>query len=146
MTDIDRYNKFCKGLKEGSVLYNLDHTNLWGEYLMVVNITKVKVGDYTTYTVLLLGLKKEEEKFVPSNLRISLNPDYVQSIPLLMPVGFCKFTLAPYLEKTNIDLGLVTIYSNTDLHRFTTKLNLKKSKVRKYDNGGNLVIKKSYNS
>lgn len=139
------YNQFCESLVEGNILYNIDTTNLWGEYLLVANITSVRVGGFKTYTVLLLGLKKEEGKYIPIDLRIKLTPEYTNNIPFLKPVGFCKFKLFPELSNININTGLVSVYGNVDLWKYRDKLNIKKPRKRKYDSEGKLIIKKTGN-
>lgn len=139
------YNEFCESLVEGNILYNIDSTNLWGEYLLVANITSVKVEETKTYTVLLLGLNKEEGKYLPRDLRIKLTSDYIDNIPFLKPVGYCDFKLFPELSNLNVNTGLVSIYGSVDLWKYRDKLNIKKPKRRKYDGDGKLVIKKSGN-
>ena len=57
-TDLGVYNNFCKNITEGSILYNMDITNLWGDYLLVVQKTIIRIGKMKTYSLLLLGLKK----------------------------------------------------------------------------------------
>ena len=142
---LDEYNSFCKELRAGNVLYNIDTTNLWGEYLLVAHVTPVRVGNAKTYTVLLLGLKKAEGKYVSNDLCISLTPDYAGRIPFLKHVGYCKFSLMPVLDNVDINVGLAAVYGNTDLHKFASKLSIRKPKVRKYDREGKPVIKKPRN-
>lgn len=142
---LNEYNDFCRDLRAGTVLYNIDSTNLWGDYLLVVNVSPVRVGNAKTYTALLLGLKKQEGQYVSRDLCISLIPEYANRIPFLKHVGYCKFSLLPVLEKVNIDVGLATIYGNTDLHKFATKLSIRKPRTHKYDKDGKPVIKKPRN-
>ena len=137
--DLEAYNTFCKNLKEGCILYNIDSTNLWGDYLLVANISTIKVGVYKTYGVLLIGLKKEESKFVPRNLIIRLTPEYINNIPFLKYVGHCKFKLIPEIIEINVNLGLATVYSNTDLHKFAKKISVRKPKSRIYEKDGSPV-------
>lgn len=144
-TDLKNFNKFCSNLREGTILYNIDSTNLWGDLLLVVNISTVKIDKMSTYTVLMLGLKREEGKFVPRNLRIKFTPDYASSIPFLKYVGYCKYQLVPKLEDVNVNLGLLTVYSNTDLRKFTKTSSVRKPRKRKYGNDGELIIKKANN-
>lgn len=142
ITGLEKYNSFCKELRAGHVLYNMDSSNGWGEYLLVASITSVNVGDVRTYTVLLLGLRKQEGEFVPHHLCISMTPDYANHVPLLKHVGYCRFSLIPLLEEVNINTGLAAVYGNTDLHKFATKLSIRKPRNRKYDKDGNPVIRK----
>lgn len=143
--DTTAYNRFCRSIKEGNVLYNVDSTNLWGDYLLVADITAVKIGAYKTYTVLLLGLKKEENGFKPRNMRVRLTPEYAKNIPFLKYVGWCHFELRPEISKININNGLVAVYGQTNLHDFAAKLSVRKPKRRKYGKDGNLIIKPTNN-
>lgn len=142
---IGEYNSFCKSLRVGNILYNLDSTNLWGEYLLVVNIIPVNLIVAKTYTVLLIGLNKKDGEYIPRNLCISLTPELVGHTHFLKQVGYCKFSLTPKLESINVNNGLVAIYGNTDLHKFTNKLSIKKPRVHKYGKDGKPVIKKTDN-
>lgn len=144
-TRLNAYNVFCQDLRAGHVLYNMDSTNLWGDYLLVANVTIIRIGDIKTYTVLLIGLKKEDGAYYPRNLSISLTPEYANRIPFLKHVGYCRFNLIPVIDDVNINTGLVAIYGNTDLHKFTTKLSIRKPRAKKYDKGGKTVIKKPSN-
>lgn len=140
--DIGNYNKFCGNLVEGSILYNIDSTNRWGEYLLVASISVVRISGMRTYTVLLIGLTKEEGNYKPRNLCIKLTPDYAKNVPFLKYVGHCNFTLVPELSNIDINVGLVTVYGNVDLHKFAEKLSIRKPRRGKYDKDGKLVIKK----
>lgn len=139
---LTKYNAFCKELRAGTVLYNTNSTNLWGDYLLVVNVVRVRVDEVYTYTALLLGLKKEEGKYAPRNLCVSLTPENKEQIPFLKYVGHCKFTLAPIIEEMKVDTGLVAIYSQIDLHKFTSKFSVRKPRTHKYGKDGKPVIKK----
>ncbi len=142
---LSEYNAFCKDLMEGNILYNMDKSNLWAEYLLVANITPVRVGNAKTYTVMLLGLKKQEGKYIPINQRISLTPDYARYTPFLKIVGYCRFKLIPEMTDVDVNVGLAAVYGSTDLHKFATKLSIKKPRHSKYDKDGKLVIKKTNN-
>lgn len=139
---LGEYNSFCKDLRAGHILYNIDKTNLWGEYLLVANVVAVNIGTTKTYTVLLIGLKKEEGKYVPRNMSVSLTPEYVGHIPFLRHVGYCKFQLFPIIEEVNVNTGLAAVYGNTDLHKFASRLSIRKPKASKYGKDGKPVIKK----
>ena len=119
---LGNYNKFCGNLKEGFILYNVDSTNLWGEYLLVANVTAIRLNGLKTYTVLMIGLKKEENKFIPYNLSIKMTPDYASNIPFLKYVGKCEFRLIPDLQNVEVSTGLIAAYGSTDLHKFASKL------------------------
>lgn len=144
-TSLGAYNDFCKDLREGSVLYNIDPTNMWGDYLLVVNKSIIRVGNAKTYSVLLLGLKKEDGVYKTRNMRISLTPDYAPYVSYLKHVGFCKFELLPVLKDTDIKAGLVAAYSNVDLHQFTKRLSIRKPQRHKYDRDGKPIIRKCNN-
>ena len=144
-TGIKEYNEFCKELRAGNILYNINSMNLWGDYLLVAHITHIRVGNADTYTVLLLGMKKVEGKYVPRNLCVSLTPDNMEQIPFLKPVGYSKFTLVPVFDEIKVDVGLATVYSQTDLHKFVSKLSIRKPRVHKYGKDGKPVIKKNGN-
>lgn len=142
---IGTYNSFCKGLMEGNILYNIDSTNQWGEYLLVANITPVEVGSIKTYTVLLIGLKKEEGRYIPKDTKVSLNPSYAGRIPFLKPIGYCKFSLVPAIEEVNVHTGLAAIYGNTDLHKYAANLSIRKPRAHKYDMDGKPIVRKPGN-
>lgn len=144
-TGIDDYNKFCKELKAGNILYNINSMNLWGDYLLVAHVTHVRVGNADTYTALLLGLKKTEGQYIPRNFYVSLTPDNIEQIHFLKHVGYGKFTLVPVFSEINVNVGLATVYSQTDLHKFVSKLSIRKPRVSKYDKDGKPVIKKNSN-
>ena len=143
--DLDSYNSFCGNLREGYILYNIDSTNQWGDYLLVANVATVRVKGIETYTCMLLGLKKEDNRFVPRNCRIKLTPDYAGNIPFLKYVGKCDFTIVPVVENVEVNLGLVTVYGTIDLHKFAEKLSIRKPRNRKYGRDGKPVIKKNGN-
>lgn len=143
--DLDTYNKFCSNLREGFILYNVDSTNLWGDYLLVADVIVVMVGACKTFTVLLIGLKKEEGLFKVRNLRIKLTPEHAKNIPFLKYVGYCNFNLIPEMTNVNINTGLVAVYGQADLHKFTKGLSIRKPRKQKYGNDGKLIIKPTSN-
>lgn len=144
-TGINEYNAFCRELRAGCILYNINSMNMWGDYLLVAHVTRIRVGNVNTYTVLLLGLKKQEGKYIPRNLCISLTPDCMEQVPFLKPVGYGKFTLVPVFDEVKVDVGLAAVYSQTDLHKFVSSLSIRKPRTRKYDKDGRLIIKKNSN-
>ncbi len=139
------YNSFCKGLYEGSILYNINPTNLWGDYLLVINKACVHIGSTKTYTLQLLGLKKEDGKYIPRNTNITVTPDDAKDVFFLKYVGHCKFELLPVLKNVDVNVGLVSIYGSTDLHKYTRKLNIRKPQKHRYDKDGRPVIKELKN-
>lgn len=147
MTDdfLFEYNQFCESISEGSILYNLDKTNGWGDYLLVANKATVKIQDLTTYTMMLLGLEKKKDKFSLRNLRIKLTPDYVKNVPFLKQVGKCRFRLIPELLEVNVNQGLAVVYGSVNLNKFKQRLGIRKPVKRKYGKDGKLIIKKVEN-
>ena len=141
-TGIKEYNEFCKELKAGHILYNINNMNLWGDYLLVANVAHIRVGNADTYTVMLIGMKKEEGKYIPRNFCVSLTPDNMEQVPFLKHVGYGKFTLVPVFQEINVNVGLVTVYSQVDLHKFVSKLSIRKPRTHKYGKDGKPVIKK----
>ena len=143
---IEEYNTFCSSIKVGSILYNINSTNYWGEYLLVADKVTIKIDNLKTYTILLLGLSKEGSNYKPRELSITLTPDDANNVPFLKPVGYCTFKLVPQLNKISVDKGLIAAYSDIDLHKYANRLSIRKPKTSKYDHEGKLVIKKTYNN
>lgn len=133
---LEQYNAFCKNIAEGYILYNLDSTNNWGEYLLVGEKFHVKVGDCKTYAVLLFGIRRKENRFVFNNIRIKLTPDCAANVPFLKYIGRCKCSTFPDTSNFKVNLGLAVAYGNTDLHKYAEKLSIRKPKKRKYANDG----------
>ena len=144
-TGINEYNAFCKELMAGHILYNLNAMNLWGDYLLVAHVSHIRVGDVDTYTALLIGLRKQDGKYIPRNSCIALTPDNAEQVPFLKHVGYGKFTLTPVFDSIDINVGLATVYSQTDLHKFVSKLSIRKPRTHKYGKDGKPVIKKNGN-
>lgn len=144
-SDIEFYNKFCKNLTEGCILYNVNKTNSWGEYLLVANITEVILSGMKTYSVLLIGLKKEDGEYLPKNLRIKITPDHYNDVHFLNYVGRCNFNLIPNIKDININKGLIAIYQDVDLRKYAKNIKIRKPKNRKYAADGKLVIRKAEN-
>lgn len=144
-TSIVGYNRFCQNLSEGCILYNIDKTNSWGDYFLVANITTIEIEEQLTYSMLLLGLKKQDSIFVPRDVCIKLTPDCSCNIPFLKYVGRCNFTLVPELTDVSVNTALATIYSEVDLNKYARKLNIRKPKIRKYGKDGKLIIRKTGN-
>lgn len=142
---LNEYNNFCKNIEAGSILYNIDSTNQWGEYLLVINVASFTVGDINTYTVVLMGLKKQKGHYISNNNWISFTPDYAERVPFLKQIGYCKFFLVPTLDEVSVNVGLAAVYSSTDLHKFATNLSIRKPRNKKYDRDGKPVIKKPRN-
>ena len=133
---LEKYNDFCKNLMEGYILYNLDSTNSWGEYLLVGEKFNIKVGNEKTFAFLLFGIKRKESKFVFSNTKVKLTPDCAGNVPFLKYIGRCKCNTFPDMSEINVNMGLAVAYSNTDLHRYAEKNSVRKPKTRKYANDG----------
>lgn len=142
---LEEYNTFCRNLKEGTVLYNIDTTNLWGEYLLVVHKVLVRIQNIKTYTIMLVGLQKEDGQYKSRNIMVVLTPDCASSIPFLKCVGYCRFKLYPVIEDADVNLGLVAAYSGVDLRRYAYSINMRKPQKTKYGKDGKPVIKKLNN-
>lgn len=142
---LEEYNTFCRNLKEGNILYNIDTTNFWGEYLLVAHKVLVRVQGVKTYTILLIGLQKENDQYKPRNIMVVLTPDCASSIPFLKYVGYCKFKLYPIIDKADVNLGLVAAYSEVDLRKYAYSINMRKPQKTKYGKDGKPVIKKLNN-
>lgn len=135
------FNNFCENLSEGDILYNLDYTNKWGEYLLVLTKADIKVGDNKTYYVLLSGLKKEDGKLKPVNTRINLTPKMADSTHFLKPVGSCAFNLNPQLENEFVNKGLIAMYERTNLEDYVSRTHVRKPRVRKYGDDKKPVVR-----
>lgn len=133
---LEKYNAFCKNLLEGYILYNIDSTNSWGEYLLVAEKFNIKIGEEKTYAFLLFGMRRKENKFVFSDIRVKLTPDCAQNIPFLKYIGRCKCNTFPNMSELKVNMGLAVAYSNTDLHKYAEKLSIRKPKTKRYDNDG----------
>lgn len=142
---LEEYNRFCKDMHEGNILYNVDKTNSWGEYLLIVNIATVIYNGVKTYSMLLLGLKKKGKEFLSRNIKIKITPDFARNIPFLKYVGHCTFNLVPQLKEVNVNLGLATIYGEIDLKKYVQKLTTRKPKQRKYSADGSPIVKRTDN-
>lgn len=136
MNDLKEYNEFCNNLKDGYILYNLDSTNDWGEYLLAGEKFSLKVEGQKTYAVLLYGIKRKDNKFVFNKTRVKLTPDCAGNVPFLKYIGRCKCTTFPDMSEFNVNVGLMTAYGSTDLHKFAEKLSIRKPKKRRYGNDG----------
>lgn len=141
--NLDSYNDFCKNLREGSILYNINKTNSWGEYLLVANIATVVFDTIKTYSMLLLGLKKRGNEFIARNIRIKITPDCSENIPFLKYVGRCNYTLIPEIKDANVNVGLAAVYGETDLHKYAKKLSIRKPSIHKYGKDGKPIILKN---
>lgn len=140
---LNAYNTFCKNLREGCILYNVDNTNSWGDYFLVANISAVRLNNHKTYSVLLMGLKKDGDTFLPRNNKIKLTPEFADNLPFLKYIGRCHFTLRPELTDVDINLGLASMYGSTDVHKYAKKLSVRKPKKRRYGSDGKPIIKKT---
>ena len=142
---LKEYNEFCKYLKSGSILYNINTLNNWGRYLLVINVDHIKYNNFSTYTILMLGLKKEDGKYLSRNFCVSLTPEHRAQIPFLKYIGYSKYTLVPVLEDIKVNVGLVARFSQVDLHEFAQKLSIRKPRTHKYGKDGKRIIRKTSN-
>lgn len=135
-SSLEQYNEFCKNLKEGYILYNLDSTNSWGEYLLVGEKFSIRIGSEKTHAMLLFGIRRKENKFVFNNIRIKLTPECAGNVPFLKYIGRCKCSTFPNTSEFNVNMGLAVAYSNVDLHKYAEKLSIRKPKKKRYANDG----------
>lgn len=139
---ISQYNDFCKEIKEGDILYNIDSTNLWGDYLVVASKAVFTLGTVKTYYMLLIGLDKESSNaFKTNNCRINLTPDKADNTSYLKRIGHCKFTVELKMDNVQTNKGLMCIYEGTDLLKYYSKIHMKKPRKKKYDRNGELTRK-----
>ena len=143
--DMDAYNSFCKEVKEGSIIYNIDNTNDWGEYFLVANKVVLRIAGIKTYSLLLLGLQKSEGKYKPRDLRINLTPEHAKNIPFLKYVGYANFELLPVIHNAIVNSGLIATFSEGDLHKYAKKFNIRKPQSSKYGKDGYPITKKLNN-
>ena len=139
------YNDFCASIREGDILYNIDNTNMWGSYLLVAARASINMGGHKTWFMLLIGLDKDGEEFTSNNTRINLNPDKASSTSYLKRIGHTKFKVDIVFKEVNINNGLAVVYENTDLWKYSRKLDTRKPRKKKYDRTGDLLIK-NYNN
>lgn len=130
--DLAEYNNFCQNLVDGTVLYNIDSTNPLGEYLLVIKVLPVSIKDTCAFTVFLMGLKKQEGKYIPTTLQYTLTPSDAKYVPFLKSVGYCTFDLFPTINEIKVNVGLVTVFGSTDLRKFTKKTSNRKPRQVKY--------------
>ena len=139
------FTAFCRERHEGEILYNLDSTNLWGEYLLIVSKIKFKVNGTTTYCLILHSVTLKDHTLIPLNRRIDFSSEMANSVPFLKPVGFCKFELNPHFTKVDINLPLIVTYKNQDIWDYTKRSKTPKPKKRTYGIDGLKIIKPTDN-
>lgn len=134
--DFTQYNRFCKGLCEGDILYNMDNTNLWGDYFLVSVKVPITVGKEKTWFILLLQMEKQESGFVTTTTHINLTPSKVSHTPFLKYVGHCKYTITSSIENSQVNDGLLAIYKDQDLWKYAKQTKNRKPKKKKYKEDG----------
>lgn len=142
----EKYNEFCRSVNEGDILYNIDSTNCWGDYLLVAAKAPIKVRNAKSWFILLLGLDLKDDKLITTSVRINLTPDEMQSTYYLKYVGYCKYSLTPTIYNSTIVEALKNTYKNIDLWKYSKKLHLRKPKKRKYGRDGKPIINNNNNS
>lgn len=138
-SDVERFNEYCKTLHEGDILYNIDSTNLWGEYLIVLVKHQVRTENGSTWFVMLSGARREKDSFRPTSLKVYLSPDKIGSCEYLKYIGHCKVTVTPEFGMGVVNKGLVAVYKGTDLWRYSRNTHCRKVRNRKYDDRGNPI-------
>ena len=74
-----------------------------------------------------------------------IGQDYAKKVLFLKQVGYCKYDLLLSLSDVNVNVGLVTVYGSTDLHKYSQKLHIRKPQRKMYGNDGSPIIKKLNN-
>jgi len=142
---MEEFNDFCSDLLVGNILYNLDNTNRWPRYLLVIDITPTMINGQPSYSILLLGLSYNKGIFEADDQCIKLTSEHAHNALFLKIVGLCKFNLKPEIIDSKVNQGLITIYNNTNLKDFIQKLNIRKPHLGKYGKDGKPIIKKTSN-
>ena len=138
-TKIPSFIEFLKKISEGDILYNINPTSHWGEYLLVAAKSIFREKGYSTGFILLTGLKKDEDNFVPTTTRIYFSSSKSSYIPYLKKIGWCKFQLMPVIKEEKVNEKLTMIYKSIELKKI--KDFSRKPKNRKYDEDGSLFVK-----
>lgn len=146
VTKLAYFNDFCKDTKEGDVLYNLDSTNSWGRYLLVVIKSVMCIDSQRTSFLTLFGLEKDEDgKLTPKGTRIDLTFDKVSSLPYLKRIGHCKYFLTPVLVEERMNENLEKFYKATTTFHYHNVHKCPKKKIRKWDTDGRKIVKDTNN-
>lgn len=139
------YNEFCKELQEGDILYNLDYTNKWGKYLLVMCKAYIRTDKVSTYCILLTGLERDADEMKPTNKRIHFTPSMAQYVPFLKHVGHCDFFFTVNTDVKNFSERLAEKYDTSDIWEYSKKIHIRKPKKRKYDADSTLIVKDTVN-
>lgn len=134
---LSSYNAFCSTLHEGDILKNLNTSNGWGEFLLVAG--KSMVSD--TYSVLLMGLERNEGVFMGNGNSIYLNPDKLEHTSYLRYVGAGKFSFRPVVYDVKLDERLMNVCGRLNVRKVG-----RKPRTKKYDSAGNPIIKRTNNN
>lgn len=146
VTRLAAFNDFCKDTKEGDIFYNLDSTNSWGKYLLVVTKSVLCIDSQRTSFLMLFGLEKNEEgKLLPKGTRIDLTFDKFDSIAYLKRVGHCKYSLTPVLMEEKVNENLERFYKATNTFHYHNTHNCPKKKNRTWDIDGRKIVKDTDN-
>lgn len=140
-----QYSDFCRMLKEGDILYNVNKTTKWGDYFLVAAKISTIVNKTEFFSILLLGLKNDSRSLVFAGTRVDLTPQKASFVPYLKVIGNSKFSLYPLIEEYNVNNGLAVVYKNTDLWKFSSRIPVRKPRVRKYGEDGKPIVKPTNN-
>lgn len=138
---INKFNTFCSDLRVGDVIYNIDNTNLWGDFLVVAVKAPIRYLSIKTWYILLLGVDRKEEGFESNNVRIDLTVNKAGNVDFLKVIGRCKIKLIPQIENQNIHNGLLVTYKDVGLRKYSERSKLRKPKYKKYDKNGELIVR-----
>lgn len=135
------FNEFCKQLHTGDLIYNINSSNAWGEYLMVATKANIIIGKEKSYYIMFFGLRKDGEAFSFNDKKIDFTLNLDGEIPFLKVVGKCEFELKPAIIRAFSRKELIAIYKGMDLRKYTKTANVRKARYKKYADG-TTVIKK----
>lgn len=139
---LSSYNAFCSQLHEGDILKNLNPSNNWGAFLMVVGKSSIALGEHSTYSVLLVGLEDNGEGYTGNGNSIFLTPDKLRHTEYLRYVGKGKYTLSPVVSDIEIDERMMNMSNRLNVKKWEGR----RPRTKRYDACGNPIIKKMSNN
>lgn len=142
--EIFNYNVFCKTIKEGDILYNMNKSNKWGELLLVAAKSAIVINDLETYSLLLLGLNSKDNLITTNGQRVDFTPQLASAIPYLRNVGHCKYEFFAEMKDFNVNFGMIVVCKDTDLKKYAMH-HSRKPRARKYGDDGKPIVKPTKN-
>lgn len=141
---IKEYIEFCKNIREGDILCDVGGTNISSELLLVAGKITIIIGDIETYSLILLGMKKQNDKIVPDGKRVDITPQKVAFARFLKLVGHCEYSLVAVVDNYRVNTGLVVSYKDADMKNFS-KNHSRKPRLGRYGDDGELLVKSATN-